>query len=446
MRNVKCCKKTRDGMQASSARVINRFNSKKKLGVAWLVWGFAAAFYFSDYMARVALSVMHHDLQLTFGMNETQFGILSASFYIPYVLMQIPVGLMVDRMSIRWTLTAMSLLTACACCVFGLANGLVMASLGRMLIGFTAAFAFISALRLATSWFPPTMMGLLAGLTQAVGMLGAASGQAPVSFLVGGIGWRHAMLVIALLFVVLAGLLCQYVRDNPKKSCDTPVEKPKTLGVFASLRIVLFMPQTWINALYAGFLFAPTVVIGEAQGVAYLEFGRGLKAHTAAFTVGLIFIGWALGGPLAGWLSDRIGRRKPIMIVSAVCSLILVSWVVYAPTLGQTTAYVLFFMFGLTNTGMAIAYAVSTELHHRTVVGITIAFTNMVSIFIGASLQPFIGYLIDRTAGARAYNLEHLFLSDFQVGLKMLPFCSVIALVLSFMAKETYCNPLKNEK
>jgi MFS family permease len=435
-----------DGMRVSSAGVTNRVNSKTKLGVAWLVWGFAAAFYFSDYMARVALSVMHRDLQLDFGMNETQFGILSASFYIPYVLMQIPVGLMVDRMSIRWTLTAMSLLTACGCFIFGLADGLVMASIGRMLIGFTAAFAFISTLRLATSWFPPTMMGLLAGLTQAVGMLGAASGQAPISFLVGGVGWRHAMFIIALLFIVLAVFLYQYVRDSPIKSCDTPVQKSKALGVFASLRIVLFMPQTWINALYAGFLFAPTAVIGEALGAAYLEFGRGLNAHKAAFTVGLIFIGWGLGGPLSGWLSDRIGRRKPIMIASAACGLILASWMVFAPTLDKTTAYVLFFMFGLTNTGVAIAYAVSTELHHRAVVGITIAFTNMMAIFVGAALQPLTGYFIDRAAGPRAFDLEQVLLSDFQVGLQMLPVCSLIALLFSFMVKETYCNPLKQTK
>ncbi len=444
---MKLCKLMCGGMRANLTGVAQTTFSKRKLGIAWLVWGFAASFYFSDYMARVALSVMHRDLQLAFGMNETQFGILSASFYVPYVLMQIPVGLMVDRMSIRWTLTVMSLFTAVACCIFGLANGLLMASLGRMLIGFTAAFAFISALRLATSWFPATMMGLLSGLTQAVGMLGAASGQAPVSFLVAGVGWRHTMLVIAALFVVLEAFLCQFVRDTPRsKSCGASHVKSEVLGVFASLRIALGESQTWINALYAGFVFAPTVVIGEALGAAYLEFGRGLNAHAAAFTVGLIFIGWGVGGPLAGLLSDKIGRRKPIMVGSACCSLLLISWVVFAPSISQATAYTLFFIFGLTNTGMAIAYAVSTELHHRSVVGITIAFTNMTSIFIGALFQPLVGHMIDTAAGVRAYNLEKLTLSDFQFGLYLLPLCSAVALILSVLVKETYCKPLKNER
>ncbi|MCH9764212.1 MAG: MFS transporter [Gammaproteobacteria bacterium] len=419
---------------------------KENIGVAWLIWGLAAAFYFSDYMARVAVSVMHRYLQIDFNMNEAQFGILSASFYVPYILMQIPVGLMLDRLSIRLVLTVMSLLTAVGCCVFGLADSLIIAAFGRMLIGFTAAFAFISTLRLATVWFPPSMMGLLAGLTQAVGMLGAASGQAPVAFLVASIGWRHSMLVMASIFTLLSIFLYQYVRDTPQvKSSKVKIKPIKKTGVFDSLRTVLSMPQTWINGLYTGFLFAPTAVIGESLGAAYLQYGRELKAHSAAFVVGLIFIGWTLGGPLAGWLSDRIGRRKPIMIFSALSGIILSSVIIFSPEMSQSTATILFFLFGFTNIGVSIAYAVATELHHRAVIGTAIAFTNMASIFIGAICQPLVGLFIDHISGARANNVGNLHLADFQYGLQLLPICSLIALFLAFMVKETFCNPLKNE-
>lgn len=419
---------------------------QQKLGFAWLIWGLAAAFYFFDYTARVTPSVMHRYLQLDFGMNEAQFGILTASFYVPYVLMQIPVGLMVDRVSIRWLLTAMSLLTAFGCCVFGLSDSLGMASVGRMFIGFSAAFALISALRLATSWFPPSMLGLLAGLTQAIGMLGAATGQAPVAFLVGNIGWRHSMLVIAFLFIVLAALLYQYIRDTPMtQTCELNVKRQTKLSLFAGVRMVLSSRQTWINALYAGFLFAPTAVIGESLGAAYLQYGRGLQAHAAAFSIGLIFIGWSVGGPLSGWLSDRLGRRKPVMIISAICGLILSSAVIFYPNIDKTTLYVLCFLLGFTNTGVAIAYALSTELHQRAVIGAAIAFTNMASISVGAVLQPLVGQMVDYVAGARAYNVEHILLSDFKFGLQILPLSSLVALILAFMVKETYCNPFKND-
>lgn len=410
---------------------------------AWLVWGLATAFYFSDYMARVAPGVMHRYLQIDFGINEVGFGILTASFYIPYILMQIPVGLTVDRLSIRWLLTTMSLITAFGCCVFGLADGLFTASIGRMLIGFSAAFAFVCSLRLATSWFPPTMLGLLAGLTQSLGMLGAAAGEAPVSFLVSLVGWRHSMLIIAFLFITLAGLLYQFIRDKPGiQHQETHVSE--RISIFQSLKIILSSRQTWLNALYAGFLFGPTAVIGESIGPAYLQFGRGLGMHAAAFATGLIFIGWGISGPLSGWLSDRIGRRKPIMILSAAFGILFTSLFVFYPNLSQTSAYLLFFAFGLTNTGVAIAYAVSTEIHDKNVIGTSIAFTNMISIFIGALLQPLVGRLVDMVSGTRAYNVESLLLSDFQAGLKLLPLCSLIALILAFTIKETYCKPVRH--
>ncbi len=406
---------------------------------AWLIWGLAAAFFFSDYLARVAPGVMHRFLQLDFHINEVDFGILTASFYIPYILMQIPVGLTVDRMSIRWILTVMSLVTALGCCVFGLAGGLWVASIGRMLIGFSAAFAFVSALRLATSWFPPAMFGLLAGLTQALGMLGAAAGEAPVSFLVATVGWRHSMLIIAFLFIVLAALLYQYIQDIPDSKAHD-IKFAKKLRIIDSLKIVLSHRQTWLNALYAGFLFGPTAVIGESYGPAYLQFGRGLTAHSAAFATGLIFIGWGIGGPLSGWISDRVGRRKPLMIISAACGVVLTSLFVFYPHVDKNTAYLLFFLFGLTNTGVAIAYAVSTEINERSVVGTAMAFTNMTSIFVGALMQPLVGKIIDLIAGQRGYHVESLLLSDFQFGFCILPLCSIIALILAFTVKETNCK------
>ncbi|CDZ75875.1 putative sulfoacetate transporter SauU [Legionella massiliensis] len=413
-----------------------------QLAFAWVVWGLAAAFYFSDYLARVAPGVMHRSLQVDFGINEAGFGILTASFYIPYILMQIPVGLTVDRLSIRAILTVMSLVTALGCCVFGLADGLMMASVGRMLIGFSAAFAFVSSLRLATSWFPPAMLGLLAGLTQALGMLGAAAGEAPVSFLVANVGWRHSMLIIAFLFIALAGLLYQFVQDKPG-SKRREIRFEQRISIIASLRIVLSHRQTWLNALYAGFLFGPTAVIGEAIGPAYLQYGRGLSAHAAAFATGLIFIGWGISGPISGWLSDRMGRRKPLMIFSALCGIVLSSLFVFYPGIDKTSAYLIFFLFGLTNTGVAIAYAVSTEIHESNVVGTSIAFTNMISIFVGALMQPLVGRLVDLVSGPRAYNVETLLLSDFQAGLRILPLCSLVALILAFTVKETYCRPLR---
>ena len=129
------------------------------------------------------------------------------------------------------------------------------------------------------------------------------------------------------------------------------------------------------------------------------------------------------------------------MIISAFCGTILSAIFVFYPNLAQTsTIYGLFFVFGLTNTGVAIAYAVCAEIQSREVVGTAIGFTNMISILVGACMQPLVGRLIDLFAGVRGYHVEALVLSDFQAGLKLLPVCSLIALILACMVKETYCQ------
>ena len=96
----------------------------QQLGIAWLVWGLATCYYFSDYMARVAPGVMHQSLQVAFGLSEAGFGLLTYSFYLPYILMQIPVGIIVDRFSLRRLLAIMSIVTAIGCFIFGMSQHL----------------------------------------------------------------------------------------------------------------------------------------------------------------------------------------------------------------------------------------------------------------------------------------------------------------------------------
>ncbi len=411
--------------------------------LAWLIWGLAAAYFFSDYLARVSPGVMGRELQLAFSVSTAGLGLLSSFFYYPYVAMQIPVGLLVDRYSIRLLLTVMAVLTAVGCVVFGMAESIWTAALGRMLIGFSAAFAFVSALRLAAMWFPPSKLGLLAGLTQALGMWGAAMGEAPVSFLMSLVGWRDTMLLMAIIFVVLAILIFHFIQDRPSYQLVT-ADKNKIPGehpVLKSIKIILSNRQTWFNAVYVGFLFAPTAVIAEFWGPSYLQYGRGLSAHSAAFADGLIFIGWGFGGPLAGWLSDKLGLRRPLMFFSAACGVLLMLFILLAPELSKWQIYVLFFLFGLTNFGLAMAYALATEINCRSVVGVSIAFANMSSIAIGATLQPIFGQVIEWTVGHKVVDIATLTIHDFRIAVVLLPICSLISFLSVFLIKETYCKP-----
>src|SRR5687768_6752451 len=159
----------------------------------WLIWGLGAAFFFAEYVARVAPSVMVPELMKSFNVDAMAIGSLSAFFSYAYVSMQIPVGILVDRYGPHRLLTVMCIVCGLGCFLFAAASNIISANLGRFLMGFGASFAFVGSLKLAVLWFPANRFGLLAGLTQAVGMVGAAIGQAPISLVVAHLGWQTTL-------------------------------------------------------------------------------------------------------------------------------------------------------------------------------------------------------------------------------------------------------------
>jgi MFS family permease len=413
----------------------------------WLIWGLGAAFFFAEYFARVAPSVMVADLMRSFAVDALTLGSLSAFFYYAYVGMQVPVGMLVDHYGPHRLLTVMSILCGLGCFIFAIAKGVSMANAGRLLMGFSAAFAFVGSLKLAAVWFPASRFGLLAGLTQALGMLGAAVGEAPMSFAVTHLGWRNTMFLIAITFLILAILIGIIVRDKPSDSLpDKSLVSDK--NILAGFLQVLKNPQTWWNAIYVGLLFAPTAAVAELWGVTFLMQAYHLDLHIAAIAVSLIFVGWGVGGPLIGWFSDHIQRRRPLLFISAASCLFSLLLILYMPSTTSVSAlFIVMFLYGITNTGVATSYAVASEINPRPIVGASVAFANMASVIIGALFQPIIGWLLDLNWDGKMQNGAPLYsVSNFQLAFLLLPICLALSFVMAFFIKETYCQTWENRQ
>jgi MFS family permease len=406
----------------------------------WLIWGLAAGAFFIEYFARVAPGVMIDSLMHDFKVQAFALGSLSAFFYYTYVAMQIPVGIMVDRFSLRWLLTSMILVCALGCFIFALTSQLPVAAFARLIMGFGAAFAFVSALKVAAVWFPPQQFGLLAGLTQAIGMLGAALGQLPMAYLVAHFSWRVTLLLIASVMIVLAVVIASVVRDQPQKDKPSPREKNLMHSPWSGLIAVLKNPQSWWNALFAGLLYAPTAALAELWGIKFFRQAYHLSNEMAAMAIGLIFIGWTVGGPLMGWISDKIKRRKIILLLSALGSFLLASSVLTLH-LPLMLLFCLLFFYGLANTGVATSYAVAAEINAHAIAGTSVAFANMASVLIGAGFQPLIGWLLEKNwDGTLEKGIPVYSTADFHAALIVLLASLLIALLVACGIRETYCQ------
>jgi len=407
---------------------------------AWFVWLLASGFFFGEYFARVAPGVMANDLMAALNVHALSLGVLSAAFYYAYIAMQLPVGSLVDRFGPHKLLTVMAALCGLSCLLFAHTDTLVMASVARFVMGFTASFAFVGALKLGSMWFPRQRFGLVAGATQALGMLGAALGEGPVSLMVTHVGWRHTMEMIGVALLLLALLIGLLVRDRVN---HTPVKKEEQSSMLQGLGVVLTNPQTWVNGLVVGCLYAPTAAFAELWGPDFFQHVNAMPADVAAGAISMIFIGWGISSPCVGWLSDRIGRRKPVIIASVLASLVMLTVALYVPGLPVWAVYTLLFLYGMSNVGVATCYTVACEQNPHRFAGTSMAFANMASVIIGAIFQPVIGWVLDlEWAHKFVKGVPFYSAHDFRLAMVALPACFLLALIGCYSLKETATKTL----
>lgn len=407
---------------------------------AWLVWGLTAIFYFYEFLLQVSPGVMSFDLMRDFHMDATQLGNVSAFYFYAYAPMQIPVGLLLDRFGPRRTLSIAVLFCAIGSMAFGTATHIAVAEFGRLLIGIGSAFAVIGCLKIAANWFPVRRFALITGLTLTIGMLGAIDGEAPLAMLVHAMGWRHTMILLGFIGILLSICLFAVIRDNPKNGTLTQTVEEQ-LSFTQAIKGVLTKGGNWITAIYGGLMFAPTSAFGALWGVSFLMNDLSISRSAAATLVATTFIGWVFGGPLFGWFSDRIGRRKPPLYISSIGATLFMCAVLYWPNVSTDTMGLFLFLFGFFTSGFLPAFSIIRESNPDNASATVLGFMNALNSVGGAIAQPMIGYLLDLNWHGHMMNAVRVYnIQDYRSALIALPICLGLSLVFLPFVKETFAK------
>lgn len=407
----------------------------------WFICSIGGLFYAYEYFLRVTPSVMQADLMQTFMINNALFGFLSACYYYAYTPMQIPVGVLMDRFGPRRLLT-----TACLVCVLGTilfsVKIFAVAALGRFFVGLGSAFAFVGVLKLAAIWLPKNRFALIAGLATALGMLGPTLGDILLTPMVKAVGWHLTVFTTAALGLILAGIIWGVVRDKGKLKAGKPNKEEYSINYQLKLFIqMLKFRQVWLSGIIAACLYLPITVFAELWGIPYLEQAKGLSPMYAAWINPLLFIGFSLGGIFFGYLSDRLNRRKLIMMIGNVLALLIVCSLIYLPHLNTLVIATLLFILGLSTGVEVISFAVSRESVSEFATGTAVAMTNFLTMLGGMIFQPILGQLLDYHALHVSHHaVTALNASDYQYALTILPVCLLAALVLAYFLHETGTN------
>ena len=412
---------------------------------AWLVWGLTAAFYFYEYFLQVSPGVMVPDLMRSFKVDATHLGNLAAFYFYTYAPMQILVGLLLDRYGPRRLITFATGVCALGSLLFGTAHVLGIAEIGRSLIGLGSAFAAVGCLKIAANWFPMERFALLTGLMVMVGMTGAAFGEIPLAVLVDNIGWRASMMILTGVGAMLTIAIWQVVRDRPPEIKETERHELHTTTIREMLNGLLQIirsKQSWLVATYGGLMFAPTSTFGSLWGVPFLMEAAHISRPRAAGLVTFVFIGWMVGSPVGGWVSDRIRLRRPPMIAGSLGALLSILGVIYIPDLSPNILAVLLFSFGFFSGGFLPAFSIVKEINPPRNSATALGFINFLNMIGGLVALPVVGYFLDMRWSGKIVDGVHMYsIANYHFALVCLPIMIALSLGILPFIKETYCKP-----
>ena len=405
----------------------------------WLVCGLGALFYCYEYFLRILPSVMTEDLLKMFSIGGVAFGNLVAFYYYAYTPMQLPVGIMMDRFGPRKLLVFASLVCALGTYLFA-HHYLPTAQVGRFLVGFGSAFAFVGVLKLASLWFPPSRFAFIAGMATSLGMIGAMIGDITLSKLVVSIGSNTTLYLAAVVGVGLTIAMWLVIPETKavKTAAASASSKLSYREFFQAVFKLCRNPQMWLIGVIGSLLYLSLSGFAEVWGIPYLIRVYGLSNVSAATAISFVFLGWAIGSPLVGWISDKMGNRRYPIILGALLGSVLFSLIIYFPSMSSHYLKVLLFTFGVCSSTQIIVFPIARELNVAALAGTAIAVINSLVMLSGALSQPLIGKALDVLTGMHVKgNLMAFSTTSFQHALSIIPIAFILAAVLTFFVKET---------
>lgn len=408
----------------------------------WLFFVLAGFFFLYEFFCRASFGsiaeIFSHDLHI----DAITAGSISSAYFLAYALMQIPVGILLDRFGVRKVGFSAILTTALGCLLFSFSAGVATAWLGRFAIGLGSAFAFAMMFKIILNWFPHKHVGLMAGMTQVLGVIGPILATTPLILWLHAVNndWRHIFHVVFWIGCILAVFFFLVVRDKQKTPTTIDANAIPKPSVAEKLKQLVSYKQIWVIAIFAFLVYPAVEVIGSMSGTMFMSFS--FNQTLASSAVAYVWLGLGLGSPLVGFISDRLQNRKGVLLACALFGAIITAYLIWG-TYGYAMSCLLMFLVGVAAGAQTLSFTVAIENTPRYLEATVVGFNNMF-VLLGAwaaqnitsiVLNP---YQAPHSTAMQIYYTEY----GYQVALTVGCVAFFIAALIFGMLfiKETHCR------
>jgi len=397
---------------------------------AWLVWIVSLLFVLFQFFLQLSSAEMISGLMKSFSLSASGGSLLVGSYYYIYVLLQSPAGMMLDLYGPRRVLSAGALLVVFGCLLFGLAPNVLLAVLGRLLMGAGAAFAFVGSLNLISKWFPANRFGLMAALAETFGMLGSLVGTLFLAMAVSSVGWRYCMVVAAVISAVLVVLLWSVIRDAPDNVVSISATSKERW--WHDIKDLMRNKLTWLNGLYYGGLLLVVTIFIALWAIPFLQVTYGMSLMRATELSDLVFIGIAISGPLFGWLDARLASRKGFMAISPMCAALIMVVIIYIPHLTILDIAILMLALGLCLASYVVSFVISNELSAPGARTTSLGIVNALGVGTAPVFGPVVAWVLDHPVSLSGSHVISKAL-PYQEAFSVLILCLLVTSIIGYV-------------
>ncbi len=410
------------------------------MSLRWLVFGLATAAFWLSFFHRIAPAAIAVDLQQAFGIGGAMLGALAATYYVIYTVMQVPTGVLNDTVGPRRVLAAGCLVAGAGSILFGTAETVTVAIVGRTLAGLGVSVAFVSMLKLNADWFHESRFATMTGFGAMIGLTGALAAATPLAWVVNFVSWRVVFVAAGVASLLLGAAIWLVVRDRPHGAAAPAHSSQGGPRWREGLVLVARNRATWPCFWFGFGMSGSYMTFVGLWGVPYLVHGYGLTVVEATQHTSLMLICLASSQGAIGALSDRIKLRRPLIVGSGLAYLACwIAWLAGAAAL-PGASYAISIVMGLSVCGMTLSWACAKELNPPEYSGIAISVVNTSGFLAVGLLQPLVGWLLDRAAAGAAYTGAH-----YLPGIVLLTLFAAIAFAAALFIRETHCRNIWNE-
>ncbi len=371
----------------------------------WAIFGVGCLGFLLSMFYRVSTAVITPELTRDLELDPSQLGALGAAFYYAFAACQLPLGPALGRLGPRLTMTGLSVVGVAGAALFGLATDYHHALLGRVLMGAGMGGALMGVFALLAAWFPVNRFGLLSGTLVALGTAGNLLAATPLAMLAQSLGWRGSFLVIGGFHALVAALFLLVARDHPP---GRPAPR-RSKGSPSLLRAMLASPAFWGIAVVNFFRYGCFAAVQGTWAGPFLMEGLSLHKVTAGNVILMLGLGYMLGLPICGRLSDRVFRSRKWVALpgNVVLGILYLSVVLWGPDAPLWLALATFLGLGLWAAPGQLAMAHIKELAPAGGAAQAMTTLNLVTMVGPGVMSQVMGLALEHSqaAGPAGYDL-----------------------------------------